>query len=90
MKKYFIVSIVANIILSLLSFYGLLNYLVYSTTNSLSSIIDLIALIIVVILDVLINYGIYKLLKVNIKKIYILIPSSVYLLIISFLLMFIG
>ena len=90
MKKYFIVSIISNIILSLLSFYGLLNYLVYSASNSLSSIIDLIVLVAVVIIDVVINYGIYKLLKVNVKKIYILIPSSIYLIIIGCLLMCIG
>lgn len=90
MKKYLIVSIILNIILSLLSFYGLLNYLVYSTTNSLSSTLDLIVLVGVVIVDLLVNYGIYKLLKVNIKKIFILMPCCVYLILISCLLMCIG
>ena len=90
MKKYFIISIISNIVLAILSFYGLLNYLVYSTSNSLSSTIDLIVLILVVIFELLVNYLIYKLLKANIKKIYILIPSSIYLLVIGLLLMFIG
>lgn len=90
MKKYFIISIIANIILALLSSYGLLQYLVYSSNASLSSTIDLLVLIGVVILDILINYGIYKILKSDVRKIFILIPSSVYLLLIGILIMYIG
>lgn len=90
MRKYFIISIISNIILAVLSFWGLLQYLIYSSNNSLSSTIDLLVLIGVVILDLLINYGIYKLIKENVKKLYVLVPSSIYLLLIGLLLMYVG
>lgn len=90
MKKYLIISIIINIILSLLSFYGLINYLVYSASNSLSMIYDTLFLISIVLIDVLINYLIYKKIIKNNKKIfYILIPSSVFMFIQALLFLFI-
>jgi len=90
MKKYLIISIIINIILSLISFYGLINYLVYSASNSLSIIYDTLFLITIVLIDVLINYLIYKkIIKDNKKIIYILIPSSVFMLIQAMLFLFI-
>ena len=90
MKKYLIISIIINIILSLISFYGLINYLVYSATNSLSMIYDTLFLISIVLIDVLINYLIYKkLIKDNKKIFYILIPSSVFMFIQALLFLFI-
>ena len=90
MKKYLIISIIINIILSLISFYGLINYLVYSATNSLSMIYDTLFLISIVLIDVLINHLIYKkLIKDNKKIFYILIPSSVFMFIQAILFLFI-
>jgi len=90
MKKYLIISIIINIVLSLFSFYGLINYLVYSATNSLSMIYDTLFLISIVLIDVLINYLIYKkLIKDNKKIFYILIPSSVFMFIQALLFLFI-
>lgn len=90
MKKYLIISIIINIILSLISFYGLINYLVYSASNSLSMIYDTLFLITIVLIDVLINYLIYKkIIKDNKKIIYILIPSSVFMFIQAMLFLFI-
>jgi len=90
MKKYLIISIIINIILSLISFYGLINYLVYSASNSLSIIYDTLFLITIVLIDVLINYLIYKkLIKDNKKIFYILIPSSVFMFIQALLFLFI-
>jgi len=90
MKKYLIISIIINIVLSLFSFYGLINYLVYSATNSLSMIYDTLFLISIVLIDVLINYLIYKkLIKYNNKIFYILIPSSVFMFIQALLFLFI-
>lgn len=90
MKKYLIISIIINIVLSLISFYGLINYLVYSATNSLSIIYDTLFLISIVLVDILINYLIYKkLIKDNKKIFYILIPSSVFMFIQALLFLFI-
>ena len=90
MKKYLIISIIINIVLSLFSFYGLINYLVYSATNSLSMIYDTLFLMTIVLIDVLINYLIYKkLIKDNKKIFYILIPSSVFMFIQALLFLFI-
>lgn len=81
MKKYFIVSGVLNVLLAVCAFYGFLNYLVLSASNSFSSVIDFIVLISVVLLDILINYILHKILKVNISKVFVLIPSSFFMLI---------
>lgn len=90
MKKYLIISIIINIVLSLFSFYGLINYLVYSASNSLSIIYDILFLISIVLIDVLINYLIYKkIIKDNKKIIYILIPSSIFMFIQAMLFLFI-
>ena len=90
MKKYLIISIIINIVLSLISFYGLINYLVYSATNSLSMIYDTLFLISIVLVSILINYLIYrKLIKENKKIFYILIPSSVFMFIQALLFLFI-
>lgn len=90
MKKYLIISIIINIVLSLISFYGLINYLVYSASNSLSMIYDTLFLITIVLIDILINYLIYKkLIKDNKKIIYILIPSSIFMFIQAMLFLFI-
>lgn len=90
MKKYLTISIIINIVLSLISFYGLINYLVYSATNSLSMVYDTLFLISIVLIDILINYLIYKkLIKDNKKIFYILIPSSVFMFIQALLFLFI-
>lgn len=90
MKKYLIISIIINIVLSLISFYGLINYLVYSATNSLSMIYDILFLISIVLVDILINYLMYKkLIKENKKIFYILIPSSIFMFIQALLFLFI-
>ena len=91
MKKYLIISIIINIVLSLISFYGLINYLVYSASNSLSMIYDTLFLVSIVLIDVLINYLMYKLIlkKENKKIFYILIPSSVFMFIQALLFLFI-
>lgn len=81
MKKFFIVSIITNILLSFLAFYGFIHYLVLSASNSFSSQIDFIVLLGVVILDVLINYGIFRSLKQREKTVFVLIPSSIFMLV---------
>lgn len=89
MKKYFILSTISNIILALLTFYGLLNYIALSASNSLSSTIDLLVLIGIVVIDILVNYLIFRYLKIKERKIFILIPSSLFLLITGILFLFI-
>ena len=76
MKKYFTISIITNIFLALISFYGLMNYLILSVNCSFSTILDISVLV-----NVAINYILFKyILKENMKKIiYILIPSSIFM-----------
>lgn len=82
MKKYFIVSIIANIVLSFVAMYGLLNYLVISASKSYSSMQDTFILLSIVIIDILLNYIIIKVIskKTELNKILILVPSSVFML----------
>lgn len=81
MKKYFTISIITNIFLALISFYGLMNYLILSVNCSFSTILDISVLIAIVLVNVAINYILFKyILKENMKKIiYILIPSSIFM-----------
>lgn len=90
MKKYFIISIIINILLSVLAFFGFINYLVLSASKSYSSLIDLIVLLLVVIIDIIINYVIYKLVnKTEKNRIFILIPSGIFMLITGILFLFV-
>lgn len=91
MKKYFTISIITNIFLALISFFGLMNYLILSVNCSFSTILDIAILFMIVIINIALNYILYKyILKEDMKKIiYILIPSSVFMFLQGILFFFI-
>lgn len=89
MKKYFIITIILNIVLGFLAFYGFINYLIISASKSFSPTIDLIVLLSAVIIDVVINYIIFKILKRKNSIIFVLIPSCVFMLVTGIIFFFI-
>lgn len=91
MKKYFIISIITNILLSVLAFFGFINYLVMSATKSYSTLLDTSVLLLVVIIDIVINYIIFRLInkKEEKNRIFILIPSGIFMLLTGILFLFV-
>ena len=89
MKKYLIIAIIVNILLPCLLFYPFINYLALSASKDFNFFIDLIVLVGMILIDYLINYGLFKLLKNKDKKIFILIPTGIFMAIMGLLLSFI-
>ena len=87
MKKYLTVTIPLNIIYSFLISKILMGYMNTSITNNYSSNIDLLVLFIIVFIVTLFNGILFKLMKVNGKKIYVSLPSIVFMLLTSILLL---
>lgn len=87
MKKYLTVTIPLNIIYSFLISKILMGYMNTSITNNYSSNIDLLVLFIIVFIVTLFNGILFKLMKVKGKKIYVSLPSIVFMLLTSILLL---
>lgn len=80
MKKYLCISGILNIALGLIANKYLISYMNISIRNNYAYFIDLMVLFGIVLIVTLINYLLFNLLKVKNKKIYISIPSIVFML----------
>ena len=79
MKKFLLIGISINIILSIFTSYSLVNYLNLSVSNTYSNTTDLSVLFGAVLINGLFNFALFKFLKVDAKKIYFLLPTIVFM-----------
>ena len=80
MKKFLLFSFIANIILSVIASLCLVNYLNISVNELYSTTHDLLVLLGVVVINIIFNFALYKALKVDIKKVYFLIPTIIFMI----------
>lgn len=86
MKRYLMLTSALNIVLGLVISKMLIGYLNLSITNHYTGYIDTFCLLLVVFIIATLNYAIYKLMKANGKKIYIAVPTVVFMLTTSIML----